>query len=148
MKLTHLTRSDRPSPRSGARLRTACAFVACLLAATVLAPIEPARAQAVLTPNQISGKVLFTNQNPEILRILDTENEGLRWGIVYGDSIGTETTLHHYVYPSTTNRMELPYELSVESSEEGIAYSMNARAYLGIYGNDIYLLRAGAICTR
>ncbi len=61
--------------------------------------------QAMLNPNQISGKVSFTNQNPEILNILSPDgfNQGFNYLYIRADSIGITPALNNYTYPTATS---------------------------------------------
>jgi hypothetical protein len=89
--------------------------------------------EAVLTPNQITGVIEFTNKNPEILDLLSPSggDQGFTRGHVWADSIGVSPTLNHYTFPSPHSPTSIPYELVVESSEAGIPYRVRVYAWLG-----------------
>ena len=74
----------------------------CILALlSVLAIASKVHAQAVLNPNQISGTVQFTNQNPEILDILSPTglNQGLTAAYISAVSIGISPPLSLLLLP-------------------------------------------------
>ena len=88
--------------------------------------------QAILNPNQIKGVIEFTNTNPTILEILSLtgKDEGFKYAYVWANSIGVSPTLNNYSYPFAETGTSIGYELTVESSEEGIPYSVNVYTYL------------------
>jgi len=92
-----------------------------------------ALSQAVLNPNQISGKVSFTNQNPEILNILSPDgfNQGFNYLYIRADSVGITPALNNYTYPTATSATQSDYQLTVESSATGIPYKVSAEVRLG-----------------
>ncbi|MCH7890123.1 MAG: HYR domain-containing protein [Gemmatimonadetes bacterium] len=114
--------------------RTAALCLLVLL--SVLATASKVHAQAVLNPNQISGQLAFTNQNPEILNIFDRNglNQGFSSAWVRADSIGITPALNNYTFPQAESGTSIPYEITVESSADGIAYRVTAWAYLRGYG--------------
>jgi len=92
-----------------------------------------ALSQAVLNPNQISGKVSFTNQNPDILNILSPDgfDQGFNYLYIRADSIGITPALNNYTYPTATSATQSDYQLTVESSATGISYKVSAEVRLG-----------------
>jgi len=89
--------------------------------------------QAVLNPNQISGKVSFTNQNPEILNILSPGgfDQGFNYLYLRADSVGVTPALNNYAYPQATGATQSNYQLTVESSAAGIPYNVSGEVRLG-----------------
>ncbi|MEE9282282.1 MAG: hypothetical protein V3V67_19130 [Myxococcota bacterium] len=105
----------------------------CLLVLlSVLATASKVHAQAVLDPNQISGHLAFANQHPEILNIFDRYglDQGFSSAWLRADSIGVTPALNNYTYPQAESGTSIPYEITVESSADGIAYRVTAWAYL------------------
>ena len=96
--------------------------------------------QALLNPNQIKGVIEFTNTNPAILEILSRSggDEGFKYAYLWANSIGVSPTLNNYSFPTAETGTSKGYELTVESSEEGIPYSVNVYTYLDDRG-DLYL---------
>ncbi len=106
--------------------------ICLLILLSVLATASRVHAQAVLNPNQISGHLAFTNQNPEILNLFDRSglDQGFSSAWVRADSIGITPALNNYSYVQAGSGTSLPYEITVESAADGIAYSLSAWAYL------------------
>ena len=95
--------------------------------------------QALLNPNQIKGVIEFTNTNPAILEILSRSggNEGFRRAYIYANSIGVSPPLNNYSFPTADTGTSIGYEITVESSEEGIPYRVMVYSYLEDWG-DLY----------
>ncbi len=85
---------------------------------------------AVLNPNQISGTIRFTNQDPFIVELMETQ-EGIRQARIYANSQGLSQTLNNRTTLNMTNTTEFDYQMTVESSEEGIPYNWFARLRVG-----------------
>ena len=96
--------------------------------------------QALLNPNQIKGVIEFTNTNPAILEILSRSggDEGFRSAYIYANSIGVSPPLNNYSFSYADTGTSIGYELTVESSEEGIPYRVMVYSYLEDWG-DLYV---------
>ncbi len=85
---------------------------------------------AVLNPNQISGTILFTNQDPFIVELMETQ-EGIRQARIYANSQGLAQTLNNRTTLNMANTTEFDYQMTVESSTAGIPYNWFARLRVG-----------------
>ncbi len=86
-------------------------------------------AEAVLNPNQLVGEISFTNQNPQVLEILNN-GAGMASAFVRADSIGLDSVLNNYAYPQASSPLSTNYQLTVEASDTGVPYSVSAYARL------------------
>ena len=92
----------------------------------LVAGLVPVRAQVILNPNTISGTLRFTNSNPAILNLLKPPgNEGMSNLVVLAYSIPPAPPITTYsdVLPAT-NRVASAYQMTVDSDNPGIAYSV------------------------
>ena len=90
------------------------------------AGLVPVRGQVILNPNTISGTLRFTNTNPSILSLLKAPgNEGMSNIVVLAYSIPPAPPITAYsdVLPAT-NRVASAYQMTVDSDNPGIAYSV------------------------
>ncbi|MEE9385486.1 MAG: hypothetical protein V3V08_18920, partial [Nannocystaceae bacterium] len=99
-----------------------------------LLPLE-ASADAVLTPNQIGGVLELVSSNPDVARVLDANPASASY--ITATSVDISPRLWHYTRPRPDGAAHVSYQLTVESSAVGIAYDMQAMAYLH-GGTDIY----------
>jgi len=88
-----------------------------------------ASSQEILNPNQIVGKVVFANANPEIRNILSAN--GFNDLYLSADSVGTSPVLNHYTYPTVVSSIQAKYQLTVETSSAGIPYNVKSEIRLG-----------------
>lgn len=94
-----------------------------LVLGTLLVTVaEPARAQVISNPNQVSGLYELTNSNPEILEVIDFSRLSVRATSIDQDPI-LISNLNNGVSVSPTARS---FELTVEAGEPGagIAYEL------------------------
>jgi hypothetical protein len=114
-----------------------------LLAACV--PLAHLHAQVILNPNQIQGTVSFTNINPAILSLMISPGTfGLISGDVVANSISPAPPLQASVIweDATPTGLSSPYQITVESGNPGITYSLEANVNFnqGIgYNQDYYI---------
>ena len=83
-------------------------------------------AKAILDPNQISGSIGFSNENQKILQLLELEGINRMW--VRADSLDVEPALNNWTYTDSDGNTSSSYQLTVESSENGIRYQVEADA--------------------
>ena len=90
------------------------------------AGLVPVRGQVILNPNTISGTLRFTNTNPSILTLLKPPgNEGMSNIVILANSVPPAppiTAISDY-FPAT-NRVTAAYQVTVDSANPGIAYSV------------------------
>lgn len=116
-------------------------WAGCLLAAGIALIGSPAVAQVVANPNQIVGTVRFTNADPAVLALLDDpDGLGFALGTVSAFGPGGQATSDVEV---GTRRLA-SYELTVESSAEGIAYWVDVDMQHGGAGTYAFASRQSA----
>jgi hypothetical protein len=96
-------------------------ILVCLFASLI-----PVRAQVILNPNTISGTVRFNNANAAILNLLKPPgNEGMSNFVVLAYSVPPAPPITTYSDVFTaTNRSVNSYQITVDSANPGIAYSV------------------------
>ena len=114
------------------------AVIACLVAGLV-----SVRGQVIINPNTISGAVRFSNANASILDLLKAPgNEGMSNVVVLANSIPPAPPIAAYsdALPATTRTVN-SYQLTVDSANPGIAYSV--APYLVMQGDQYVYYFAG-----
>lgn len=84
----------------------------------------------VLEPNTLRGHVRFTNQNPQILQMLDTEQR--LWGSVTATSTSPTGYTATYLSPKQPNMRGFDFTMSVEAGAggtNGVTYTVAPRWY-------------------
>jgi hypothetical protein len=115
-------RDHRRAPTS-ARARGACAL---------LASAGRAGAQAFVHPQQIRGVISFSNVQPEIRAEIDRASaRGEFAWVVYATSTTLLTEIESETTAVTPSRTGFAYEMTVESSADGIGYRVHPEVYDG-----------------
>jgi hypothetical protein len=110
-----------------------------LTALALCAGWHQAAAQVVLNPNQIQGSLTFTNTNPAILHILNApDNLGILSGVLFANSLPPAANLSEEgIFNLTTGTNTTPYQITVQSGNPGVAYSVEPRIDVNS-NNDVY----------
>lgn len=119
---------NKRAPRKGS--------LACLLITGAMIATN-AHSEALLNPNQINGKIRFTNHNNDIVNLL--QSKGINYGYIRADSLGITPALNNYASVYSSNPQELNFQMTVESSETGITYQVTPELRLDNHG-DRYLI--------
>ncbi|ABV37803.1 hypothetical protein Ssed_3199 [Shewanella sediminis HAW-EB3] len=95
-----------------------------------------ANAEAQLTPNQINGTIKFTNTNPQIVNELSTTGaaKGIAYSYIRADSVDHTPILNNTANIPGNKGMTQNFQLTVESSESGIQYSVKPDLRMDNYG--------------
>ena len=97
-----------------------------ILGLALCAGLHQTTAQVILNPNQIQGNLRFTNTNPAILAILGAPgNFGIADGEIYAYSQPPASSYEESaVLTPQAGGLVAPYQITVESGNPGIEYSV------------------------
>ncbi len=121
------------------KTKSSYCFISVLLFSLLSCLSLSALSAALLNPNQVIGRVSFTNQNPDILSLLDEGN--LTHVNISASSRGISPSLSSSLsrsFPASAGARFFDYQMVMEASDEGIdyqlTYSLQFRNALGGYG--------------